>query len=932
MEKRVWSACEQSLNSSSSLSRETLASVRSLIVNPYTSDSTISSILETLTRSLQFNTDSLHRQHILKLLSDLASCRTHLSSSILGSVSSNSQPSADSLAAVASITECDQSLRTELNDESFLSLCFGSSPSTRTWLLRNAAERFGVPTHVLLTVFLGFTKDPYPYVRKVALDGLAELPKKCTVFNRSVVGGCYFRAVELLEDSEDCVRLAAVRVVGEWGQMLAETAQEEDRRDWSDVVFVQLCSMVRDMNVDVRVGAFDALGKTKMVSEDVLLQTLSKKVLSIIKEKKSSGRCNAQNCAGAFVHGLEDEFVKVRRSACHSLRMLVVLSSEFAGQALNLLMDILNDHSILVRLEAIETLCRIATFGCLKMQDIHMHMFLGTLFDKNYQIRSAARRIIKLVTLPKLEFFRLCINGLLENLERYPQDEPDVFSTLFYIGKNHGKFAGHIIKEVSQEIEPVGDGRLNFDSARVASFLVLSISAPLAADDNGQSIPPIVFSYAVTLLGRVSNALKDVLDRSTLLEYLSQCSRSSVPCRTEVERESLLHDVDNDVPRHMDMDSSSSVESPLLQRIKEASEFRLTMPYESSNATASLVEYQLEENDGILKSINLVLVKVNDVWPLVLSGFTNEVLKALRACKEELEMFAHASHKSAGALAFALEYVKAIKLLSKIMGCIIGKIWSCGSGYLEILLGKLDVKLREIRCRFIELSVETELCVLELVVVACILRLSAVELCCYQSTYQRLSATLARIEFLHKEESIEPSNFVLEIKKSLDDVGSALNNSPWISSRLTELVNHFSPKQLIILRTLRHVNAELIVHGNEPEDPLPFVPGLPLAIPLEFTLHNVSSSSRLWLSITLSGELTQYVFLDLNLLGGSDEVSKFTFNAPFYRTPKAGSFSLKVCIGLECSFEDAQLIKGRVGPKRPLVYLCQEKEVYLRKV
>ena len=99
----------------------------------------------------------------------------------------------------------------ELDDRSFLSLCFGPSVSIRIWLLINA-ERFQIRPSLLLTVFLGFTKDPYPYVRKAALDGLAGLGNT-VVEDGSMIECCYFRAIELLNDVEDCVRSAAVRVV-----------------------------------------------------------------------------------------------------------------------------------------------------------------------------------------------------------------------------------------------------------------------------------------------------------------------------------------------------------------------------------------------------------------------------------------------------------------------------------------------------------------------------------------------------------------------------------------------------------------------------------------------------------------------------------------------------------------------------------------------
>lgn len=70
--------------------------------------------------------------------------------------------------------------------------------------------------------------------------------------------------------------------------------------------------------MEVRIEAFHALGKIGMVSQDILLQTLSKKVLVTTKEKKSLAQCSDEqlevsgsSVAGAFMHGLEDEFHEV---------------------------------------------------------------------------------------------------------------------------------------------------------------------------------------------------------------------------------------------------------------------------------------------------------------------------------------------------------------------------------------------------------------------------------------------------------------------------------------------------------------------------------------------------------------------------------------------------------------------------------------------
>lgn len=69
---------------------------------------------------------------------------------------------------------------------------------------------------MLLTTFLGFTRDPYPYVRKTALDGLVGLSKPSVVEDLDMIQACYCRAVELLLDTEDYVRSAAVRAVRSW--------------------------------------------------------------------------------------------------------------------------------------------------------------------------------------------------------------------------------------------------------------------------------------------------------------------------------------------------------------------------------------------------------------------------------------------------------------------------------------------------------------------------------------------------------------------------------------------------------------------------------------------------------------------------------------------------------------------------------------------
>ena len=65
---------------------------------------------------------------------------------------------------------------------------------------------------------------------------------------------------------------------------------------------------------------------------------------------------------------------KVRKSACRSLSTLIVLSARFSVEALDLLINILNDDSFIVRLQALKTMHHMAACDCLKVQEKHMHM------------------------------------------------------------------------------------------------------------------------------------------------------------------------------------------------------------------------------------------------------------------------------------------------------------------------------------------------------------------------------------------------------------------------------------------------------------------------------------------------------------------------------------------------------------------------------
>ncbi|KAF8059961.1 hypothetical protein N665_1223s0019 [Sinapis alba] len=785
------------------------------------------------------------------------------------------------------------------------------------WMLRNA-ERFCVPSSVIFTLCFGFTKDPYPFIRKLALDGLVYVCEAGDFDDHvHAVRGCYARAVELLDDAEDSVRASAVRAVSVWGKVLIASKEETNRRECSDAVFLQLCFVVRDMSVDVRVEVFKAFGVIGTASESIILQTLSKKVLRAGKGKKpqdhlSNESVDAAAAAGVFIHGFEDEFYEVREAAVDSFHSLSVNSSEFPDEAVCLLMDMLYDDYMVVRLKALEALHHIADMRNLKIHETYMPAFLDAVIDTSENIRLTARNILKLAKLPDLKLVNKCVDGVLKSLEMYPQDEPDILSTLFHFGQNHTNSLVSIIKRFNEKLETDSGNRCEFIGRQVSAFLMVIISAPLSNKQSITSIPPLAFSYALAMLGKFSCGLHDMMDQDTLLAYLAHCITLSASSGTEFNKADMFLNA----YKRSNADHSGN---PVLPPSKN-------IPAESK-PMASIAE--LEIVNPALKSVNHILLKVKAAWLLSQSECSKEAFRALRACKQELATLTANSSISNGALEFMCQYVHLIELLSQ--------VWphfeysrhtsTCRSVELDLLMEEVEIKLMEIRCRFTGLSTEVSL-VMELVILSCLLRLYKFEICCRLSCKKKLSSTVSQLELHHEQQCTKPSYFLTETKNSLQEIGSSADISCLRLLDLIKKFNCFSPEQFTLSGNLQCVSAELEVPGNGPYNSISFVAGLPLAIPCEIKLLNVPRDARLWLRISRSDDTCQFVYLDPNLYDGDETEKRFVFTAVACMTPRAVVFTLRVSIGIECLFEDVCYGKRRHGPKHPVAYLCKEREVH----
>lgn len=291
------------------------------------------------------------------------------------------------------------------------------------------------------------------------------------------------------------------------------------------------------------------------------------------------------------------------------------------------------------------------------------------------------------------------------------------------------------------------------------------------------------------------------------------------------------------------------------------------------------------------------------------------------------------SHLPTGVLVFASKYIHLIKLLGNAWACSLSKtnIQSKGMGALENLLGKMERRLTEMLYRYAGMSRNEKLHILELMLVTYAMRLSYGDTYCFEDYTEKLNFVLLSVEDLHKEGPVEVSRFVMELQNVSRETGDSEDNALDMPDLLLNSLNSFSLKRMALSAELKYLDAEVDVCGNHFEKPLPFVRGLPVGIPFEITLHNVSSETKLWLAISLGEKPTQFIFLDLDEFGGSDETRKFKLVAPFFRTPRVKHLILKVSIAMECLSEDRHLEHCN-GPKHELVYLSKGREVHLSTV
>ncbi|KAG8251770.1 Integrator complex subunit 4 [Homalodisca vitripennis] len=314
---------------------------------------------------------------------------------------------------------------------------------------------------------------------------------RSTAFNTLIVlhgrglklqASLYDETCEALKDDYEIVRRAALQLIyllaKSYPDHPAKLADSDEELRLVDDAFGKICNAVNDLSMRVRTQAAQLLGSLTLVSPKFLHQTLDKKLFSNMRKKRSaherawesvtsgewsSGKKWADDApqemldahqinlissgsCGAFVHGLEDEFLEVRSASVDSICSLSLNNPQFANLALDFLVDMFNDEIEDVRIKAIDSLTKISRHTVLR--EDQLETILGALEDVSMDVREGLHRMLASCSLSTKGCLQMCVESLLDNLKKYPQDKKSTWRCMQRIGSRHPELTLPLVPEL----------------------------------------------------------------------------------------------------------------------------------------------------------------------------------------------------------------------------------------------------------------------------------------------------------------------------------------------------------------------------------------------------------------------------------------------------------------------------------------------------
>lgn len=240
---------------------------------------------------------------------------------------------------------------------------------------------------------------------------------------------------DALDDDYEHCRSLAIRLVLsmslKYGDCLVFQKGTTEQVRLEDDAFSKICRMINDPAVEVRVEAAKSISQFKSVSIAYLLATLDKK--------------DDHNHSGTFVFGCEDERKDVRLASLESLCQCAKNNSKFAERCIDHIVDMFNDEIEGIRLKAIQCLQEIDNAA---LREDQVEVILTVLDSPSMDIREASHRMIANVNVSSPRSLRRCVESILYNLSRYPQDKLSIFSCFKMLGQNNADFVAALVNEL----------------------------------------------------------------------------------------------------------------------------------------------------------------------------------------------------------------------------------------------------------------------------------------------------------------------------------------------------------------------------------------------------------------------------------------------------------------------------------------------------
>ncbi|KYN18070.1 PREDICTED: integrator complex subunit 4 isoform X1 [Trachymyrmex cornetzi] len=327
----------------------------------------------------------------------------------------------------------------------------------------------------ILTLIGNYARSQDPRVRAQAFETMAELHshRGCRL-----PASFFKEACAALGDDYEIVRRAVLKLIyllgREYPENIVVGSDGEDVR-MVDCAFSQICSLMGDLSPRVRASAMSLLGTMKSVSRRYIEQALDKKQKVVEADRpeveEKSGSC------GAFIHGLEDEFLEVRTAAVEALCTLSLEQPSIARISLDFMVDMFNDEIQDVRLRAIESLKKMSS--SVTLQEDQLETILGALEDFSGEVREGLHAMLAASHLATTNCLYMCVNRLLDNLSRYPQDRESIRSCLAELGASHPYLTLPLVPQLLGRHPFFDTPEPDVDEPSYASVLVLIFNAAL---------------------------------------------------------------------------------------------------------------------------------------------------------------------------------------------------------------------------------------------------------------------------------------------------------------------------------------------------------------------------------------------------------------------------------------------------------------------